>query len=260
MQSILQKRRFRKQARKQYERDRKRAEALEHGNAEDGSAANLDEAKTHQSLSIGDDQTPGSRDPETAEQPRDIADYNRLDRNVGEELERGPTADTMKTTQRFGTRVSHALSGIEVRQLSKELTKPRTGRGWKEKGDDKREQRETVFVVGYESENDPMNPHKWPYGTRIFAAILIASIGFIVGFASSIDSAALTQASEEFGVSDVTESLATGLFLVGFGFGALFAGPISETVGRNPVYIVTLFVYMIWICMFSLPLIICGLM
>jgi MFS family permease len=63
----------------------------------------------------------------------------------------------------------------------------------------------------------------------------------------SIDSAALPQAAEEFGVSEVTESLATGLFLVGFGFGGLFAGPISETVGRNPVYIVTLLVYMIWI-------------
>ncbi|KAF8851606.1 MFS general substrate transporter [Acephala macrosclerotiorum] len=108
-------------------------------------------------------------------------------------------------------------------------------------------QRETVFVVGYESPNDPMNPHNWSYTTRIFATILIAWIGFIVGFASSIDSAALTQASRDFGVSEVTESLATGLFLVGFGFGALFAGPISETIGRNPVYIIILAIYMIWI-------------
>jgi len=76
---------------------------------------------------------------------------------------------------------------------------------------------------------------------------MIAAIGFIVGFASAIDSAALKQASAEFGVSDVTESLATGLFLIGFGLGSLYAGPISETVGRNPVYIVTMAIYMIWI-------------
>lgn len=44
-------------------------------------------------------------------------------------------------------------------------------------------------------------------------------------------------ASKEFGVSEVAESLATGLFLVGFGVGALVAGPISETIGRSPVYI-----------------------
>ena len=68
-----------------------------------------------------------------------------------------------------------------------------------------------------------------------------------MGFASSIDSAALPQAAAEFGVGEVTESLATGLFLIGFGCGALFAGPISETIGRNPVYIATLSLYMIFI-------------
>ena len=47
----------------------------------------------------------------------------------------------------------------------------------------------------------------------------IAGIGWIVGFASSVDSAALPQAAKEFGVSEVTESLATGLFLIGFGCG-----------------------------------------
>ena len=85
-----------------------------------------------------------------------------------------------------------------------------------------------------------------PMLTLIYS-INIAAIGSIVGFASSIDSAALEQASKDFGVSDVAESLATGLFLVGFGCGALFAGPISETIGRNPVYIVTLSIYMIFI-------------
>lgn len=39
----------------------------------------------------------------------------------------------------------------------------------------------------------------------------------------------------------------TGLYLIGFGAGALFAGPFSETLGRNPVYITTLFLYMIFI-------------
>ncbi len=50
-------------------------------------------------------------------------------------------------------------------------------------------------------------------------SVNIAGIGWVVGFASSVDSAALPQAAKEFGVSEVTESLATGLFLVGFGCG-----------------------------------------
>ena len=75
----------------------------------------------------------------------------------------------------------------------------------------------------------------------------IAFIGWIVGFASSVDSAALMQATADFGVGEVTESLATGIFLIGFGVGALFAGPVSETIGRNPVYIATLLLYMIFV-------------
>lgn len=90
--------------------------------------------------------------------------------------------------------------------------------------------------------------HKLLLELKLIACRLnIAFIGWIVGFASSVDSAALTQATADFGVSEVTESLATGIFLIGFGVGALFAGPVSETIGRNPVYIATLSLYMIFI-------------
>ena len=74
----------------------------------------------------------------------------------------------------------------------------------------------------------------------------VGLIGWIVGFASSIDSSALPQAAEEFGVSRVTESLATGLFLIAFGVGSLIAGPFSEEFGRNPVYIFNLIIFMIF--------------
>ncbi|ESZ98961.1 hypothetical protein SBOR_0619 [Sclerotinia borealis F-4128] len=171
-----------------------------------------------------------------------------------ENLDRTASRATAHTNRSFGTRMGYALTGIEVRELSERLTRTRTKTKSKGKstesdpGKEKGEgERETVFVVGYESEKDAMNPHNWSLLRRGFCTIMIASIGFVVGFASSIDSAALKQAAEEFGVSEVAESLATGLFLVGFGFGALFAGPISETIGRNPVYIATLFIYMIWI-------------
>ncbi|KAE9368694.1 MFS general substrate transporter [Stipitochalara longipes BDJ] len=256
MQSYLAYKRFGKHARAQYERDRKRAEALERGNAEDGGIGPEGGELGHRDSSIdadslstdvpSGDQGPDSRDPEKAEQP------GNSDENVdqGEErggMERNNTLETIRTTQSFGTRMGHAMTGIEVRELSKEMTKRRTRTSGRINTNEKTPEREKVFVVGYESEKDPLNPHNWSYSTRILGTIMIASIGFIVGFASSVDSAALTQAAEEFGVSEVAESLATGLFLIGFGFGALFAGPISETVGRNPVYIVTLAVYMIWI-------------
>ncbi|KAL1386981.1 major facilitator superfamily domain-containing protein, partial [Phyllosticta capitalensis] len=65
-----------------------------------------------------------------------------------------------------------------------------------------------------------------------------------VGVASSIDSAVVKEAAREFGVSEEVETLATGRYLVGLGIGALFSGPCSETLGRNPVYVGTLTLYM----------------
>ncbi|EME45946.1 hypothetical protein DOTSEDRAFT_78389 [Dothistroma septosporum NZE10] len=140
------------------------------------------------------------------------------------------TLSRTTTQHSTGTALGTVLTGVEIRK-----------RTTREGGDG------NVFVVGYEGENDPQDPHNWPLLKRIRCTFLVASIGCVVGLASSIDSSALPQAAEDFGVAEVVESMATGLFLVGFGLGALFAGPISETVGRNPVYIATLALYMIFI-------------
>jgi multidrug resistance protein len=134
------------------------------------------------------------------------------------------------TQQSERTALGRTLTGIEVRR-----------RKTNEGGEG------NVFVVGYEGPNDPMNPKSWSRAKRFAITFSVASIGCVVGLASSIDSSAVREASAEFGVSEVVESMATGLFLIGFGVGALFAGPFSETLGRNPVYIVTLVLYMIFV-------------
>lgn len=76
---------------------------------------------------------------------------------------------------------------------------------------------------------------------------MTAGVAFIAGFGSSIDSPVIPQAARDLHVSEEAESLATVLFLVGFGVGAPFAGPLSETFGRNPIYIGTLALFCCWI-------------
>jgi hypothetical protein len=131
-----------------------------------------------------------------------------------------------------GTRLGNAMTGVDVRSRT-------TNEGGHEKG--------KVFIVGFAGPDDPMNPHNWSKTRRMIITIIVAFIGLIVGFASSVDSAVLQQARQELHVGEVAESLATGLYLVGFGVGAFFAAPISETVGRNPVYIVTMTLFMIFV-------------
>ena len=101
------------------------------------------------------------------------------------------------TNQSVGTALGAVLTGIEVRR-----------RTTKEGGDG------NVFIVGYEGPDDPNDPHNWSLWVRIRCTFTIAAIGCVVGFASAIDSSALPQAAKDFGVSQVAESLATGLFLV----------------------------------------------
>jgi hypothetical protein len=235
MQSILAYRRFGRLVQEQYEKNRHRAEAMERGNALN-TEANANEVGTsvHRASSIDSTSSTNvpspasfdSRDLEKGEQPdTHFPPPSPLGDNVDIPAERTVTAHTNHS---FGTRLGHALTGIEVRELSAQLTRTLTKRGkilpprTMEKPGER--EKEIVFVVGYESESDQMNPHNWSITKRIVCTFMIAGISFIVGFASSIDSAALTQASEEFGVSEVAESLATGLFLVGFGFGGLLSG------------------------------------
>ncbi|KIW12686.1 hypothetical protein PV08_09964 [Exophiala spinifera] len=109
------------------------------------------------------------------------------------------------------------------------------------------ESTEGIFTVDFDGPTDPLNPRNWPYLRRTLVTISLGSIGFLVGVAGAIDSPVLYRAAEEFNVSEVSESFATGLFLIGIGTGALIFGPLSELYGRNSAYIGSLAVYMLFI-------------
>lgn len=104
-----------------------------------------------------------------------------------------------------------------------------------------------VLVVEWDGDDDSFNPRNWSRTSRTCATLIISAISFIVGAAAPIDSAVLPQAAKDLGVSQVTETMAVGMFLVGFGFGALFAGPVSEVLGRSITYLVTMASVCIWL-------------
>ncbi|TID01615.1 putative efflux pump kojT [Colletotrichum higginsianum] len=169
------------------------------------------------------------KSPSSSESPDTIdteAPGQRPDRAPGL-LERSQTA---RTECSEGTALGRVLTGIHVRD--------RTG----DEGHGGR-----VFVVGWAGPDDPLDPHNWPTAKRIGVTLQISVIALFVGAASGIDATVLPQAARAFGVSEVAESLATGLYLVGMGLGSLVAGPFSETFGRNAVYAGSMAVFMIWI-------------
>jgi hypothetical protein len=99
---------------------------------------------------------------------------------------------------------------------------------------------DTVLTVEATENELALSPRLWPLYQRTLYTVLITMEGFIVSWAGSITSSATKAASEEFGVSETVESIATGLYFIGFGLGSLAAGPVSETFGRNFIYIGTM--------------------
>lgn len=183
MQSFLQYRRFGKHVARQYERDKSKAEGLanlDHSNSTLPSGSNA-----LNTPEVSDARDPiDTRDPEKGEQSRALsseAQDRKETHELGkEEEEEGgqdqgyapirvaltarrvssgreapedmSRATTVPSRKSLGTALGITLTGIDIRD-----------RSTKEGGDGK------VLVVGYEGENDMMNPHNWSFATRLAA-------------------------------------------------------------------------------------------
>ncbi|GAA5905253.1 hypothetical protein JCM6882_003727 [Rhodosporidiobolus microsporus] len=95
-------------------------------------------------------------------------------------------------------------------------------------------------------ENDPENPQNWSDRYKWWITILCAQSTVVVTFASSAPSSALTQMSQDFGVSTEVTALVTSVFLAGYCLGPLIWAPLSEIVGRRPVFVGTMLCFAIW--------------
>ncbi|GAA5820851.1 hypothetical protein JCM11251_001844 [Rhodosporidiobolus azoricus] len=114
-----------------------------------------------------------------------------------------------------------------------------------EEGEGEEEEEEDPNKVQWQ-ENDPDNPQNWSNAYKWWITILCAQSTVSVTFASSAPSSALTQMSEQFNVSSVVAALVTSLFLVGYCCGPLLWAPMSEIVGRRPVFVGTMIIFAIW--------------
>lgn len=97
---------------------------------------------------------------------------------------------------------------------------------------------EDLIIVNLDGPSDPLNPQTWSTARKWTYTFLIGATGFIVSGAAAFDTPATPQAAEYFGVSQEIALLATTLYMIALGLGSMVSAPFSETVGRNPVYIV----------------------
>ncbi|KAM5347223.1 hypothetical protein ACJ41O_010228 [Fusarium nematophilum] len=109
------------------------------------------------------------------------------------------------------------------------------------------ENADTKFLVDWYSPSDPENPRNWPAWKKGYIHLSINVYTFAIYMASSIYTPAAPEVVRIFGVSHTVASLGLGLYVFGYGLGPLLFGPPSEVaaVGRNPVYVVTLALFVL---------------
>lgn len=95
--------------------------------------------------------------------------------------------------------------------------------------------------------NTPQNPMNWSTRKKVFVTFEICLLTFGVYIGSAIYSAGIQSLAMEFRVSEVAATLGLTLFVAGYGTGPLILSPLSEIpqIGRNPVYIITLIIFVV---------------
>ncbi|KAK1093891.1 Synaptic vesicle transporter SVOP [Friedmanniomyces endolithicus] len=97
------------------------------------------------------------------------------------------------------------------------------------------------------TKGDNGNPKNWSKPYKWWCTMTVAITCFAVAFNSSVITADIVGVSREFNVNDEVSLLAITLFVIGFGIGPMAWAPLSEILGRKPIYASTLLVAVIFI-------------
>lgn len=100
-----------------------------------------------------------------------------------------------------------------------------------------------TIIVHWEGENDRENPFTWSRTYRWYLTMLAGLLVLNSTFTSSAPSGVIPQLERHFGFGREVATLSLSIFIAGYCLGPLLWGPLSEILGRKPVFILAMFVY-----------------
>lgn len=103
-----------------------------------------------------------------------------------------------------------------------------------------------TILVECTSPSDPLDPHNWPLTRRLTTLCILSLLVFTQAWAGSSASLAHDKAAAQFAVCSVGMNFSTAAYLFGIGSGSLLTGPLSETGGRTPVYLLFSFAFLLF--------------
>lgn len=113
--------------------------------------------------------------------------------------------------------------------------------------DSRGQQGRDINLIQFDGPDDPGNPMNWGKRYKWTMTGILAAMTFVTTFTSAIFSTAIDATSRKFHVSTEVMTLGTSLFLVGFIFGPIVWGPLSELYGRR----VPLIIGILAMCLFQ---------
>ncbi|KAF7185405.1 putative efflux pump kojT [Pseudocercospora fuligena] len=99
------------------------------------------------------------------------------------------------------------------------------------------------------------SPRNWSWSSKVFYTTCVGLTGLLVSGASASNTEIVPQAARQYLPSEIgpdgsatmratqIELMSITLYLAAFGMGTIVSGPLSETFGRNPVYITSLTIF-----------------
>lgn len=94
------------------------------------------------------------------------------------------------------------------------------------------------ILVDWDGPLDSSHPRNWTFSYKLWVSFLVSINVFALDWCSAADSQAISVIAAEYDTTSRIASVGSAMFVFGIAAGALLTGPITETVGRNPIYIV----------------------
>ncbi|KAJ5669755.1 hypothetical protein N7462_010825 [Penicillium macrosclerotiorum] len=98
-----------------------------------------------------------------------------------------------------------------------------------------------TFKIG-----DPEHPYNWSRAYRWYITLVASALVVCIAYGSSIVTGGLGLIEEQYNVSLEVAILTCSIMVCGFAVGPLLWSPLSEIIGRRPVYIISLGLYVIF--------------
>ncbi|CUM64617.1 uncharacterized protein PRCAT00002225001 [Priceomyces carsonii] len=102
-----------------------------------------------------------------------------------------------------------------------------------------------IILNEWNDKSNKSNPKNWSIYYKMFFSLEIGFLSLSVYIALAIYTPGVPQIMKELDVSQEVATLPLTMFVVAYGIGPMILSPITEyyPIGRNPVYIVTLFIF-----------------